>query len=769
VRSRALWGVAVLCLIGVRASFAVAQQAQAPAVAGFKEGQSVEVREGDEWSSAKVTKREGRKYQIKYDDGTEEWVAADRVRAAGAGGPTAKPAPSAKPAPTVKADVAKPDAEKPEIQKPKKTWNVGQKVQTKWGGLWFDAKIEKKAANGWYMVQYEGHGKQYEWVEPWRLRAPGSTVDDVGYARPGTSGFKPIPAPTTPPGEATEPIGAARAHRDEPAPKEWTEDPAYKEADWADADVLDLTAPSGAWKLQPDAGPGGSQRQGGPPVALKGAGNEFFDRTTGLVVGHGAAANLAVLSHGQLNGRQNETKLEVVDLAAGKSLWVIPAGDAVVPLDLSADGTHLITRNDKFGFGESKRIDVWQLPAKGSSAGSAKREVLFVPNGGDQNVPDRDIAFACFVGTPGDPRVLTISKGGKLGIWDPKTAKATRSAAVGSGHPALSAGGKQLAIGDELGITILDTTTLKVLAAIPYTGAKTVSLAFSPSGRQLAAYGGNGFISVWDLTTGQLTREFSVRGVKGESFDVVADGYAMIGDDTLIDFNLRVPLWHYTKPEGAGAVTASGSYVFAAIDKQSKIAQLGNVLLPHEGALALAKTLSPDRLLLLKPGMSITLEVSVDGPEDARQKIESHLKSELASRQIGIAPNQPVKLVASTAPGKTQERAYRRFGESPWGGGTKVNVTQQIAKLEVLTADGKVAWSAQAISDPGFMLMLKENQSIEQAVAEASKPNLMFFQTVKVPATVTVPREPAWYGSGALTPRGAQNTPAPQQPAGAPF
>src|SRR5262249_33060118 len=124
-------------------------------------------------------------------------------------------------------------------------------------------------------------------------------------------------------------------------------------------------------------------------------------------------------------------------------------------------------------------------------------------------------------------------------------------------------------------------------------------------------------------------------------------------------------------------------------------------------------------------------------------------------------------LVASTAPGKTDERSYRRFGESPWGGGTKVNVTQQIAKLEVLTSDGKVAWSAQAVTDPGFMLMLKEGQTIEQAVADARKPNLRFFQSVSVPSTVTVPREPAWYASGALTPRGAQNTPAPQPPAGA--
>ncbi|MGC4030356.1 MAG: tudor domain-containing protein [Tepidisphaeraceae bacterium] len=60
------------------------------AVAAYSPGQSVEVREGDSWSPATFLKQEGRKFQIKYADGTEEWVAADRLRApaAAAGGVT---------------------------------------------------------------------------------------------------------------------------------------------------------------------------------------------------------------------------------------------------------------------------------------------------------------------------------------------------------------------------------------------------------------------------------------------------------------------------------------------------------------------------------------------------------------------------------------------------------------------------------------------------------------------------------------------------------
>jgi len=54
--------------------------------ATFMEGQRVEVREGDIWSPATIIKQEGRRYQIRYEDGTEEWVATDRLRLPGQAG-----------------------------------------------------------------------------------------------------------------------------------------------------------------------------------------------------------------------------------------------------------------------------------------------------------------------------------------------------------------------------------------------------------------------------------------------------------------------------------------------------------------------------------------------------------------------------------------------------------------------------------------------------------------------------------------------------------
>ena len=44
-------------------------------------GSAVEVREGAVWSRATFLQKEGRKLQVRYDDGTEEWIMPERLRA----------------------------------------------------------------------------------------------------------------------------------------------------------------------------------------------------------------------------------------------------------------------------------------------------------------------------------------------------------------------------------------------------------------------------------------------------------------------------------------------------------------------------------------------------------------------------------------------------------------------------------------------------------------------------------------------------------------
>ena len=77
-------GVRSLAAAGTVAWSLWSGAAYGQAAADLEPGAAVEVREGDVWSSAELVKREGRRFQIRYADGTEEWVTQERLRVGGA-------------------------------------------------------------------------------------------------------------------------------------------------------------------------------------------------------------------------------------------------------------------------------------------------------------------------------------------------------------------------------------------------------------------------------------------------------------------------------------------------------------------------------------------------------------------------------------------------------------------------------------------------------------------------------------------------------------
>lgn len=237
-------------------------------------GQAVQVREGDEWSPATIVKKEGRKYLIRYSGGeqTEEWVTAERIRSAGAAA-ASEPA-GAEPAAPAKA--------------PAKVWRIKDNVEVKWGGSWWPAQI-RNTGNGWYLVQYTTHTKEYEWVEPWRIRAAGSTTDELPHVSPGHSSFRPEPPPKEKPGAAPEKESRGAAGRQTAAAAA-----GVKITDANIADAREVTLGGAAGMYSPNPAPPAAALTA-KPISLKGGSNGFFENFTGLAVSPGKA--LAVISY----------------------------------------------------------------------------------------------------------------------------------------------------------------------------------------------------------------------------------------------------------------------------------------------------------------------------------------------------------------------------------------------------------------------------------------------------------------------------------------
>ena len=765
--SRPASSLLTLLSIGVAAaSFVPAHGAPAPATP-YKAGDQVEVREGDEWSAVTLQKKEGRKYQIQYEDGTEEWVTTDRLRPVG-GAPAAKTPGATKPKPAAAAGTnnAKPAPAAVKPPKPAVTWKTGQEVEVKWGGLYRKAKIKNKAPNGWVLVIWDNN-VFYEWVEPWRIRAVGSEEDEIGYAQPGKTLRKPEAPPKQAPGNppadphARHGAGGGGAGGGGDKPKEdpaaaYKDDPTFKEADWSGAEALDLIAENNNWTITPDPAPAEKLPQRN--IGLRGGTGEHWERINALVVGRGANP-VVLVAHGSVHG-DAEVRLERVSLAQTKSLGASAIGKGVRPLDVSPDGKRILMRSNAFGPGKSDRVEIWSI--EGSKP---TKQLMFLPFN-EFDWTKRDVRSGMFID---DQHVLLTGNSGKMGLFNITTARAVYSATVhGDSRPALSPGGKYLALGTNALVVIIDPKTGKALAELPADKVGGAALSFSPSGKRLAAIR-SGNVSVWDVGTGNLVTEFTLK-IAGSRLEMLNDDYGMMDGAYLVSLAHRIPLWHYTDAS-ASAVTPGGRFLFVTKDDKRGLNVLASTELPHPGALALAKKLVPEALLLMKPGSSVSVQVNIQGTEEERQKILNNIKKQLADRQIQVADaQQPVQIIASTSTGKSEERQYRAIGV--FGGTEKVTVTEQKSRLAI-EHNGKVAWEANTSVMPGFFLNIKQGQTIAQAVADAQKPNLSFLWSTQLPATLTLPRDPAWYGAGRLTAQGVEDAPVVAgdgtQPAGVPL
>lgn len=726
---------------------AVRLDAQARPPLTYTAGQSVEAREGDVWSPATVVAREGRRVQIRYEDGTEEWVTADRLRATGSGGEgpaDAGDAPVATP-PRGEAAGGPTDAgDQPERPKPF-PFKPGQTVECKWGGSWFEAKIMNRRPEGWVLVQYT-RDKTMEWVEPWRLRALGSTEDNIGHASP--TGFVRDPKRDRPPSERPGPApapfgvtarGGARAGADEAPAAGYEEDPAYKAMSVDGAQTFDLNPPSGT-PFAPD--PATAKTAGGQTrvAQLRGAKSDGFNEML-VKVSRGERPQ-AIVQHDQSSGATKTRTLERVDLASGRSIATFDLQSDTTLLAVAPDAARFALRADGFHGGEKNRVEVWDWPANGQP----KRTLIFFPYAHVEHAHRRDVEAGEFVGPD---TLVTMGGDDQLAVWDLAAGKATFVADAGESRFAVSPGGKQLAVETAGAVYVVDPVAGKALARLPLDGDADAAYAFSPDGTQLAAWK-DGDIRLWDLAAGRLvTRVYiPITGAYAATLpkrnvDLLGEGRMLVDDALVLDVAKGLPVWLYSGA-AAGALAPDGTYWYVP----SGEAMLVSAALPHPVAVTAAEGATAGDAMLLRPGARVSLQVNVSG--DA-QAVSDALRQKLTENGFFVEDGAPVQVVAATEAGKTETRQFQSFGAGPFGATESATVTQQVSRLSVLHA-GQPVWTREAVVDAGHLVQRKEGQSLQDAINEASKPNLTIFTHAQIPPFVALPREPL--GTSALTASG---------------
>ncbi len=179
---------------------------------------------------------------------------------------------------------------------------------------------------------------------------------------------------------------------------------ALRKSDWSSAQILNVQAPD-AWNVTPDPAPAS------PALSKRGfaiSPTAFFEDVKYLLFDPaGAKAYVGLVD--EPPGKVQQSRLEVCDLAKGKSLGSIPLPNGVGPLDVQPGGKRLLTNNGQFMPGRNELLSLWTLSSK---------EAGHVMSWNPYEAEDwtgRDVKVAAFLDAN---HVLTLNPKGKLAVWD---------------------------------------------------------------------------------------------------------------------------------------------------------------------------------------------------------------------------------------------------------------------------------------------------------------------------------------------------------------
>lgn len=690
--ARGVWASVAVCSLLLLACVSIVNGQSAPI--HYSEGEQIEVREGDTWSAATVVKQEGRKYLIHYagaDASADEWVTTERMRLPGAAAPPAIPAPAA----------------------PKKIFAIGTTVEVKSGPWWKKAVVVNHRGE-WILVDIDGKQFWRQWVEPWRARAVGSSDDIEGWAKDNPwvhhNEDPPQPAPAPAPAQAHEQPGGMRP----------VGAPEGQERQLRNLGVLPpLTS------LSPDslpapktiAGPIRLQNSAGSPQAI------VISSDSGIA---------AVLYRTQQFGNDapQSSTVERLDLTAGRSLNISPLPINADLLDLSPDGKLLLTRTNLFGLeGRGEQLDVWDL-----SGASPVRVTSFVPFP-ERNGSAKFIEWGRFTDAG---HIVAAGKG--IVCFEFRTQQVAWAVDAGFfiSHYALSPSRKYLAVPSGFGVSVLDTRTGDGIGKIDMDLRLVGNMCFEPDGRELMAAGMDS-LAVINLADCSIATEVWTLNGTPQEVAWAADGYLLLNNSQLVSIAKGAIVWTYAGVSGSQGAVLNGRLYYVS-DRNRNGQHSGPVVasveLPDK-SVADELTIVGNPRMLLKPGMSVSLDVKVDG--SIQQPVIDGLTARLKADDLSIADNQPIKVIAKDEPGKTRDVVYNPMGPGLGRRVDKFSVQEIRHTLKIVGPDGKTLWINSALSAPPVFLSMRPGESAQQAVARIMKPNALFYTNVRLPKYIPKP------------------------------
>ncbi len=490
---------------------------------------------------------------------------------------------------------------------------------------------------------------------------------------------------------------------------------------WSDARQLLAASSDSKWNLSIDApaSPTPAKPQAIPLPAKR----DFFERATALVANPHSSLVVAAYSMEAIGreGRRDNSRIVVGDLDKGKIVHAGLSYGKLIPLALNDSGSKMLIRREASGHGSPDTLETWEIGPSGLS-----RLLEWNPHDIDDR-GEQKIKWARYVDAE---KVLTMSAGGKLTLWNSVTAQPLWWLKVDGGcFPAISPGGKYVAFAGENEIDVLDVVAGEVVAMQPKPKANFLwpIFAFTPRGTRLVC-GSFDRAYVWDVATGALYRDIPMAGDNvhiDETMICPSEEHLLVGKNTLFDIESQVKVWTYKGHEMVASF--GGVCLFEVVDANA--GAIIPAVLPQPSALERIQTAldAPD-FFVLKPGVTVKLNLSGIPDPGERDKAGASLTEKLVANGFQVGPNGTIELAVTAEAGRRREVAYHGMGP----GYSRVYTVQEFRTGIKFVYKGQTAWEVSVTSVPGFT-RLQRDETMEEHLKKSEHPSYQWIGTVELP------------------------------------
>jgi hypothetical protein len=495
-----------------------------------------------------------------------------------------------------------------------------------------------------------------------------------------------------------------------------------------------------------------------------------------------------VVREGGRAGRSTPVFVQNVDLAKGTCDEPAQLMDGTAYLDALPEQGLVLLRSEGPGFGNAGTVIIAKLEGAQLTALSQ-----WTPYENEKWAPHRDITHGWFLAAD---RVMTSNHSGEaLVIWDTASAKALLAIPLeaqvagmfANTNLVLSPDRRLLAVRMQTGIAIIDLQAGLHAATIPIERSSQGNLAFSDDNRHMASIQTDGLVR-WDLATGTKSEKFKHAAMWAPASSKVqwAADFLLVNSRHLYDPERRILLWDFQSvPEedkwrGAShrgshdwfwdSFSASEGHagrLWGIIAESQRTTQLISAAVPGEEAVKLDKELpSPDKLLIMRPGDMVSIKVDVDADIDSPDNVKAAISANLTEAGFKIADSADL-VVTAFCKRKPQQTIKIDTGFD-WvnhkrGEIVERSITPCVTTL-ALTLKGEKVWGEGGLAQPGMVISLQKDETLDQALDRLTKPGIEWIKKRKYDPYLTRPGKATAEGAYGTSDLPAVDKPATNRP-----